>query len=321
MMSALRSPLVGLILRRLLMAVPLLVVVSALTFVLVSFAPGDPVAGILGPNATPEAYERMRALLGLGQPLHVQYWHWLQGALHGNLGTSLYTGESVSKAIFDRSSVTLSLAVGSLLVSVVVGIGLGLVSAISRGPLARIVDVFALLGWALPSFWVGAMLILLFAVNLRLLPATGYVPLATSSAEWARSLVLPVAALSLGGIAAVTKQTRESFLDVLSTEYIRMAWANGVRPWSIYLRHAMKNASIRVVTILGLLAVGIVGGTVLVESVFALPGLGSLSVRASLQHDLPVVQGIVVLVTALVVVVNLIIDIAYAVLNPRVRTT
>lgn len=318
-MSVLRSPLVAVVVRRLLLAVPLLVVSSALSFVLVSLAPGDPVLGILGPEATPEASAQLRAELGLDRPLYEQYARWVGAALSGDLGTSIYTSDSVAGGIAERAPVTLSLAAGALLLSVVLGISLGLASAVTRGPLARLIDIVALVGWALPAFWVGAMLILLFAVTLGWLPATGYAPLSESPSGWARSLVLPVAALSLGGVAAVTKQTRESLLEILSSEYIRMAWANGVRPWSIYLRHALKNASIRVATILGILAVSLIGGAVLVESVFALPGLGSLAVRSSLQHDLPMVQGIVVLVTVLVVIVNLLIDLAYLVLNPRVR--
>jgi len=318
-MSVLRSPLGAVVVRRLLLALPLLVVSSALTFVLVSVSPGDPVLGILGSDATPEAIEQLRAELGLDLPLHEQYGRWVGAALSGDLGTSIYTSESVASAIAQRAPVTLSLTAGALLVSVVVGIALGLASAVTRGPLARIIDIIALTGWALPAFWVGAMFILLFAVTLGWLPATGYVSPAESPSGWARSLVLPVAALSLGGVAAVTKQTRESLLEILSSEYIRMAWANGVRPWSIYLRHALKNASIRVATILGILAVSLIGGAVLVESVFALPGLGSLAVRSSLQHDLPMVQGIVVLVTVLVIAINLLIDVAYVVLNPRVR--
>jgi peptide/nickel transport system permease protein len=179
--------------------------------------------------------------------------------------------------------------------------------------------VLALVGFSLPAFWVGAELIVIFAVWRNWFPATGYVSLTASPAGWLHSLVLPVISLSLYGIAATAKQTRESMLDVLGSEYIRMARANGLSSRSIVLRHALRNASMRVVTVLGLQAVGLLGGTVLVENVFALPGLGSLMVTAATEHDLPVVAGMVVYFTLIVVVINLLVDLAYLWLNPRVR--
>jgi peptide/nickel transport system permease protein len=307
------------VLRRLLLALPLLFVVSALSFVLVSLTPGDAARAILGPTAPPEAYPKLRHELGLDLPLYAQYWRWLKKAAHGDLGVSLFTSESVTHAIDARLPVTLSLITGALLVSVVVGVGLGVFSAARGGAAGRFVDAFALGGFALPSFWVGAVLIALFAVDVRWFPATGYVTLAQSPKRWFLSLVLPVIALALQGVAAIAKQTREAMLDALGSEYIRMARASGVSPASILFRHALKNAAMRVVTLLGLQAVGLLSGTVLVESVFALPGLGGLAVNSSIQHDLPTVQGIVVYFTVIVVVINLVIDLAYSSLNPRVR--
>jgi peptide/nickel transport system permease protein len=257
----------------------------------------------------------------LDLPLYEQYWQWLTHAVRGDLGSSLFTGESVTDAIQSRLPVTLSLMFGALLVSLVVGVALGVFSAMRGGVLGRIVDGFALVGFALPAFWVGAMLVVVFAVALRWLPATGYVALADSPTDWLASLVLPVVSLALGSIAALAKQTREAMLDVLSSEYIRMARANGIRNRSIVLVHALKNASVRVITVLGVQAVGLLGGTVVVENVFALPGLGSLAVNSTVQHDLPVVQGTVVYFTVLVVVINLIVDIAYTWLNPKVRAS
>jgi peptide/nickel transport system permease protein len=192
-------------------------------------------------------------------------------------------------------------------------------SAVRGGAAGRAVDALALLGFALPSFWLGAVLIQFFAVDHHWFPATGYVPLAQSPKDWALSLVLPVSALALHSVAAIAKQTREAMLDALASEYVRMAWATGISPTAIVLRHALRNASIRVVTILGLLVVGLLGGTVFVEHVFALPGLGGLSVLAATQHDLPVIQGVVLYFTAIVLTVNLVVDVAYTWLNPRVR--
>lgn len=308
------------VVRRLLMAVPLLFVVSALSFVLVSLTPGDAAQQILGTNAPPDAYPKLRHALGLDLPLYEQYWNWVKGAVRGDFGASLYSSEPVTNALHARLPVTLSLIVGALLLTVVLGVGMGLFSAVRGGAAAHFVDALSLAGFALPSFWVGAVLIAVFAVELSWFPAVGYVPLAESPSLWLQSLVLPVIALSLHAIAAVAKQTREAMLDVLGSEYIRMARANGISASSINFRHALKNAAIRVVTILGLQAVGLLGGTVLVESVFALPGLGGLAVNASIQHDLPMIQGIVVYFTVLVVLINLVIDLGYTWLNPRVRT-
>ena len=314
-----RNPILRVIVRRLLMAIPLLFVVSGLSFLLVSLTPGDAAREILGLNAPPGAYPKLRAALGLNLPLYTQYWHWVEHAVQGNFGTSLFTDQSVSSAISQRLPVTFSLMIGALVISTVVGVALGVFSAVRGGAVGRAVDGFSLVGFALPSFWVGAGLIAVFAVKLGWFPAIGYVSLGQSVSEWFKSLVLPWVALSLGGIAAISKQTREAMLEVLASEHVRMGWANGLSARSIFFKHALKNASLRVVTMIGLHAVGLLGGTVLVENVFALPGLGSLIVNASIQHDLPIVEGVAVYFTVLVVAINLLTDIAYSWLNPRVR--
>lgn len=316
-----RLPLLGVLFRRLILAVPLLVLVSGLSFFLVSVTPGDPAEQILGLNAPPGAYPKLRRQLGLDVPLYEQYWDWLRKALHGDLGASLFTDESVAHGINGRLTVTLTLIGGALLVSLLIGVAMGMYSAIRGGILGRIVDGFSLVGFALPAFWLGAVLITLFADDLGWLPATGYVGISQSPAGWLRSAVLPVLALALGGVAAVAKQAREAMLEVMGSEYVRMTWANGIAPWSIYARHAGKNVAARVLTILGLQAVGLLGGTVVVETLFGLPGLGSLAVSSSIQHDIPMVQGIVVYFTLIVVLINLVVDLAYALVNPKVRVT
>jgi peptide/nickel transport system permease protein len=307
--------------RRLVMALPLLFTVSALSLFLVSLTPGDAAQQILGLNAPADAYPKLREALGLDRPFHEQYSRWASDAVRGDMGTSLFTGEPVSHAINVRLPVTVALMGGALALSLVLGVGLGMFSAIRGGVLGRVVDALALAGFAFPVFWIGALLVLLFSVRLSWLPATGYVEPAESPAGWVRSLTLPVIALALGGIAAMAKQTREAMLDVLGSEYIRMCWANGTAAWSVYCRHALKNAGARVATILGLQAVSLLGGTVVVETLFALPGMGSLAVTASLNHDLPLIQGVVVYFTLIVVAVNLVIDLAYSWLNPRVRVS
>jgi peptide/nickel transport system permease protein len=318
-MRVVRHPVTRIVVRRLALAVPLLLVVSALSFLLLSLAPGDAANQILGPHATADQYAALRRSLGLNLPLYDQYWHWLRHALTGDLGTSLITGQPVIQAIWQRFPVTLSLIVGSLLVTIVIGVGLGVFSAIRGGRIGKLADGLSLVGYALPSFWVGAELIALFAVKLTWFPATGYVPPSQSPVEWLHSLVLPVFALSLYGIAVTARQAREAMLGALASEHIRIAWANGLPARSIFFRHALRNASIPVLTVLGLVAVALLGGAVFVENVFALPGLGSLVVNAATQGDLPVVQGVAVYLTVFVVLINLLIDLAYSWLNPKVR--
>jgi peptide/nickel transport system permease protein len=308
------------VLRRLLLALPLLFVVTALTFVLASLTPGDPTHEILGVNAAPEDYASLQQALGLDLPLYDQYWNWLKDAIRGDLGVSLFSGESVTHAIESRLPTTLSLMLGSLVVSLIAGVALGVFSAVRGGVAGRFVDAVSLVAFAMPSFWVGAILISVLAVDAGWFPATGYVPITESVSGWARALVLPIAALTLNGLAAIAKQTREAILDALASEYIRVARANGITEASIVFRYALKHAGIRVVTVLGLQAVGLLSATVLVENVFALPGVGGLLVDSSIKHDLPVVQGIVVYFTVIVVAINLLVDLAYTVLNPRVRT-
>jgi peptide/nickel transport system permease protein len=305
--------------RRLVLAVPLLVVVSALTFLLVSLTPGNVADEILGYTGTPAQYRALDRALGLNLPVYDQYWQWLRHALNGNFGTSILSDQPVTELIRQRLPVTLSLVIGALLVSATLGVGLGVISAVRGGALGRGVDAFAQLGFALPAYWLAAEMIVLFAVDLKLFPVAGYVPTAQSMSGWFRSLVLPVVALSLYGVAAIAKQTRESMLDALASPYIWSARANGLRSRSVVLRHALRNASVNIVTVIGIQAVGLLIGTVFVENVFALPGLGSLVVTSATGHDLPVVQAIAVFVTVLVVLINIAVDIAYTWLNPRVN--
>lgn len=317
--SRVRIPLLGVAVRRMLLAIPLVLIVSLLSFVLEYLTPGDPARSILGVHATAGEYQHLRRQLGLDQPLYQQYWAWLHAAAHGNLGVSLFSGETVTHAISGRLPVTVSLILGALIATVLIGVPLGVVSAVRGGITAKAVDSLSLVGFALPGFLVAAILIVFFAVDLRWLPATGYVPLAQSPTDWARALTLPVIALALNGIAAVARQTREAMLESLGSEYVRMARANGISETAIVLRHGLRNAGMRIITMLGIQAVVLLGGTVLVESVFALPGMGGLLVTAATQHDVPVVQGIVVYFTLIVVGVNLVIDLSYAWLDPRVR--
>ncbi|GAA2828229.1 ABC transporter permease [Kribbella solani] len=314
-------PLAQLVRRRVALTAVLLMVVSGSTFVLVSLSPGDPAEQILGFNATPESIARLRSAMGLNQPLWDQYWNWIRSAATGDLGTSISTGTPVADAISARLPVTLSLVAGALLVTSLLGVGGGVLASLRGGGVARAVDAVALLGFALPSFWLASGMVALFAVRLGWFPAIGYVPLAESPAGWLRSLVLPIAALALPSIAFVAKQTRESMAGALDSEYVRMGRAHGVPDRSLIGRHALRNAAMPVVTVIGVQAVGLLAGTLFVENVFSLPGLGSLLVQSALGHDVPVVMGITMTITLLVVAVNAVVDLAYTWLNPRVRTS
>ncbi|RYF59587.1 MAG: ABC transporter permease [Comamonadaceae bacterium] len=306
--------------KRLATSLVLLFVVSALTFVLLAFTPGDAARALVGVDASQAQYEQARDELGLNRPLPARYQEWVGSAVQGDFGRSIFTKQPVIDAITARLGVTASLIIGALLVSVILGVALGAFSAVRGGAAGRFVDLVALGAYAIPSFWLGTILVTVFAVNLHWFPATGYVKFADSSSGWLSSLVLPVVALASGGVAAIAKQTRESMLDALGSEHIRMAWSSGISPVSIVFRHALRNASLPVVTVLGWLVVSLLGGTVLVESVFALPGLGGLAVTSAMQRDIPMVQGVVVSFTVIVVIVNLGVDLLYSWLDPRVRT-
>lgn len=308
-----------LILRRVLISIPLILVVTFITFLLQSLAPGDTARAILGLNYTPEAYARLVQELGLDRPLLVRYADWLGSAVLGDLGTSPVSGLSVAGEIGHRLGVTISLMIGTTAVALILGVALGVVSAVRGGWLGKLVDVVSLAGFSLPNFWLGLVFVTVFAVLLRWLPATGYVSISSSPTKWIVALILPVATLAAGAIAIVAKQTRDSMRESLGRPFILALRANGVPRSSIILRHSLRNAAIPIVTVLGLMFVGLSSGTVLIEAVFAMPGLGGLAVQATTQRDVPMIQGVALTFTLIVVLVNLVVDLAYGWLNPKVR--
>jgi peptide/nickel transport system permease protein len=310
---------VRLIVNRLLLSIVLVVISSIAIFLLMSLVPGDPARTILGANATPDSIARLRDQLGLNQPVLVQYGSWLGGVVHGDFGKSVFSGDPVVNLILTRVPVTLSLVLLSTLVIATIGTGLGLLSAVRGGPLGKALDAISLVGLALPSYWVAIVLVALFAVAIRIFPATGYIPLTEDPGGWILSLILPVAALSLGGVTIVAKQMRDSAMDVLERDYIRVLRATGVRERSIVLKHVLRNASLPSLTVVGITVVGALMGAVFDENVFVMPGLGTLVTQATISHDLPVVLGVGVFFTLFVIIVNLVIDLLYGVLNPKVR--
>jgi peptide/nickel transport system permease protein len=304
--------------RRVAVSVPLLIVVSFITFVLVSLTPGDAAYTVLGAGATPGQLAQLRSEMGLDKPLLTQYADWLGRAVRGDFGQSLISGQPVGHAIGQQLAPTLSLVLLSVLVSAVGGILVGAWSAARGGRLARLVDSLSFAAIALPGFVVGLLLILVFVLTFHLLPASGYVPLEQSPADWLRSLVLPVAALSFGGIGVIAKQSRAAMEDVLEREFVVVLRANGFRRRSIIYRHCLKAAAVQIQSAVGVMFVGLLSGAVLIESIFALPGLGSLAVQASAQGDLPLILGVTVVFTLMVVGANLLLDVTFLLVNPKV---
>lgn len=300
-------------------AVPVVFGVSVVTFILTSLVPGDAGRSILGPNASPAQVQAVDRQLGLDRPLPVRYWEWLIHALRGDLGTSITSGVPVSQELASRLWVTLSLIASALVVVAIVGVGLGVVSALRGGWLGRLVDVIAMLGMAVPTFWLALVLVTAFAVRLPIFPATGYTPFSQSPVAWFESLVLPVVTLGLTNAAPVAKQTRDGVLSELGREYVRVLRARGIPERSVIFRHVLRNAAAPIITVLGVVVVLLFGSTVLIETVFVMPGLGSLAVTAASAHDIPTVLGVALVFTVIVMLVNLLLEMAYATLNPKVR--
>lgn len=307
------------ILRRLLSGVILIAVISFLAFVLLYASGGDIARRILGENATAETVAKKTEQLGLDQPLLQQYGSWVTSALTGNLGRSWFTGELVSTSVSNRLAVTLSIVIGATLVSAIVAVVLGILAARRGGWVDGGVQLISLIGFAIPGFLIALGLVLVFAINLGWFKATGYVPLTTSVAGWLSSVTLPIVALSIGAIAAVSQQVRGSVIDAMSRDYVRTLRSRGLSTNSVVYRHVLRNAGGPALAVLAVQFIGLLGGAVIVEQVFAIPGMGQLTVRATTLGDIPVVMGVVIAFAIIVVIVNLLIDLAQAALNPKVR--
>lgn len=305
---------------RLIGSLVLLVIVPTVTFFVQGVASANVARTVLGLNASQAQVDDFNHRLGLDQALIVRYFHWLGGAVHGDLGVSYTTGQSVQSILAPRLDVSLSLIIGSVLVFTVAGVILGVLSATGGKIVGQAIDGISAIGIAVPNFWLAVILITVFAVQLPLFPATGYVPFAQDPNMWLSSLVLPVIALAFGGVTAVAKQTRDQMLLAVSSPFARTLRANGASEFSLVYKHALRNAAGPVVTVLGIIFVGALSGTVIIENIFVLPGLGSQALQSSLQADLPVIQGISLYFTVIVVIVNVLVDIANAILNPKVRT-
>jgi len=305
---------------RLLQAIPLLFIVTVVTFVLQLFIPGDAARSIGGISAPPDQVEALRLRLHLDDPVWVQYWHWLTDAVHGNLGSAITNGESVTASLNTRIAVTLSVVVSATLLSLVIGLVLGVTSARGRRTLAGAADLAALAGMAIPAFWLGLIGIWVFNTRLGWFPANGYTFFRDSPSRWALSLVLPVSALAFNGITVVAKVSREQLVDVLNREFVRNLRANGVSERRILFRHALRHVLIPVLTVCGNNLIGMLGAAVVIEELFGLPGLGSLAVTATASSDIPVIQGVAVYFTLIVISINLLLDLIVGWINPQVST-
>lgn len=306
-------------LRRLASGVLLLVVISFLAFLLVSIPNNDVGRQLLGQGAAQQMVDAKNAELGLDRPVLVRYVDWLGAALHGDLGRSWFTSEQVAPAIMHRASVTISLVVGVTLVSAVISLLLGTWAGVRRGVVDRVVQVFGVVGYALPGFLVTLIVVLVFAVRLRWFPAIGYTALTASPTGWLSTITLPVLSLSVAAIAGVSQQVRGSVIEVLGQDYVRTLRARGLPPWRILYRHVLRNAAAPGLTVLGLQFVGLLGGAVVVEQIFGLPGIGSMTVTYTTRGDTPIIMGLVMFTVLGVVVINLIVDLLIGWLNPKAR--
>ncbi|WP_394525528.1 ABC transporter permease [Paenarthrobacter nicotinovorans] len=307
------------ILRRLASGVVLVLAVSTIGFLLLYATIGDVARRILGQDATPEIVARKAAQLGVDRPLYVQYWDWLSHAVTGNFGQSWFTGVQVSSAVGSRLSVTLSLVLCATILTAIISVLLGIWAARKRGWADRVVQLVSVLGYAVPGFLIALGLVVAFAINLKWFKPTGFTSFATSPAGWLSTAILPIIALTIGGIAAVTQQIRGSMIDALRQDYVRTLRTRGLATNRIVYKHVLRNAATPALAVLAVQFVGLLGGTVVIEQVFALPGIGQIAVTATTQGDVPLVMGLVVVSAIIVVIVNLVIDLLQGFLNPKVR--
>ena len=313
-------PLLRHILARLVALIPILLGLSIASFALVHVIPGDPALVMLGGEGTPQQVQELRKQLGLDRPLHVRYWEWLSRVVRGDLGESLYNRTRVIDELAWRFPTTLALVSLSLLISVLIGVPAGLLSAVYRNSwIDHAARLLTLLSLSMPSFWLGLMLIILFSLKLNLLPIVGYTSVVTDLWSALRFLILPSCALGTYLTALLARLVRSSVLEVLGQDYIRTARAKGLRERAVLFRHALRNALIPAVTVMGINMGILLGGSAVIETLFILPGVGQLVITALYNRDLPVIQGLILYISVLYVLINLVVDLLYTYLDPRLR--
>jgi peptide/nickel transport system permease protein len=310
----------GYLVRRVLAAVPVMGVVALFVFMLLRITPGDPAAILAGDNATPAQLERIRASLGLNEPLYVQFFTWVNKLLHGDLGVSLISNVPVLKMIGQRVEPSISIALSTIILAVLIAVPLGVIAAWKHGTwIDRFVMGLSVLGFSVPVFVIGYVLIQVFAIDLRWLPVQGFKSITAGFGPFLERIILPTLTLSFIYIALIARMTRAAMLDVMGEDFIRTARAKGIGEIAVLLRHGLRNAAVPVITVIGTGFALLISGVVVTESVFNLPGIGRLTVDAVLARDYPVIQAMILLTSLIYVTVNLLIDVAYTLLDPRIR--
>jgi len=308
------------LLKRLLAALPVMAVVAVVVFAILRLTPGDAAAILAGDAATPEQLAAIRHALGLDQPIYRQFFIWISHVLQGNLGVSLLSGTPVTEMIVQRMEPSIALCVSTIVVAILLAVPLGILAAWRQGKLLdRAVMAVSVMGFSVPVFVTGYVLIWIFSLELGWFPVQGYKPLVEGVWPFAQSIALPTLALSTVYIALIARMTRTSLMEVMGEDYIRTARAKGVAEWGVLLGHALRNAAVPIVTIIGVGIAMLIGGVVVTESVFNIPGLGRLVVEAVLARDYPVIQGLILLFALVYVLINLAVDISYTLLDPRIR--
>ncbi len=308
------------VVRRILATIPVMAVVALFVFSLLHLSPGDPAVIIAGDTATLDDIARIREKLGLDQPLYIQFVNWVWHLMHGDLGISIFTNLPVSKLITQRVEPTVTLTISTLIVSILVAIPMGVLAAWKAGSwIDRVVMVFAVIGFSVPVFVLAYLLIYVFAISADLLPVQGFVSIRDGFLPFLSHIAMPSLALAMVYTALIARMTRASMLDVLAQDYIRTAQAKGLANEKVLIGHALKNAAVPIVTIIGIGVALLISGVVVTETVFAIPGLGRLTVDAILRRDYPIIQGIILIFSAAYVLVTLLVDLSYTFLDPRIR--
>jgi peptide/nickel transport system permease protein len=311
---------VAFLIKRLLATIPTILLVTIAVFLILRLTPGGPAVAMLGDQASPEAVAALNQKLGLDKPLYIQYLRWLGSALHGDLGRSAFGNQPVTELIVQRIVPTLELSILALIVSLLIGISAGVIAAVKRNTAVdAVASILAILGVSTPSFWLAILLVLIFSLKLTWLPALGYVSPFSNLATNLKDMLLPSLTLGVILAAVITRFTRASMLDSLYQDYVRTARSKGLEERTVILRHALGNAMIPIVTVVGLELGGLLSGAVIIETIFSLPGNGQLLVTSIFNRDFPVVQGLVVVIAIVFILVNVAVDVVYALIDPRIR--
>ena len=308
------------VIRRVISIIPVMLVVATFAFLLIHLAPGDPAAMMLGDMASVDDVERLREEMNLNEPILVQFVTWLGKVVRGNLGTSIYSQKPVLSELASRAQPTAILSIASVLVAVIIGVPTGIIAAIKRGTrVDAVILSIAIFGAAIPGFWLGLVMIMYLGVNISWLPTSGFQPLSTGVWNCLKGLIMPAIALGFPHSALIIRVTRSAMLDVLNSDYVRTAKAKGLAGFIVITKHALRNSLIPVLTVIGMSFATMVAGTAVTESVFSIPGMGRLVITSVLRRDYPLLQGAILVIAAIYVVANLLVDLAYVLIDPRVK--